>query len=151
MEKRLRDDTGAGGLFAPGAELVTEIYENSAPSPFPVGPILVFDIESMEQNNPFNSALYAVRFRINVYVQRDIIRGTHTAAQTASQIIGRVRGDWVSAANHTPTYGLHRHALTLSDSDYTADPPAHLSSIPTHDETHLHYVETFRTYLREAA
>ena len=148
IRDRALDDDGAGGLFAGATPLVTEIYENNTPTGAQM-PYIVYDLEYSIQMDGFRTALYLVQVRFGVFVKKDEIVSTE-ATTRASQIIRRIRGNWQDQSYGTgPTYGFDRHILTL-DGDWTAGMMQHIDSRALHEETALHYVETYRVHVSQA-
>ena len=148
VRNRLLADTAAGGLFAPGATLITGVFENFVPET-QQAPFIVYDVESAVNEDAFRTAVYPVLFRISVYVDADVVPST-AASEKAATIINRVRGDWEAQTYGTqPGYGLTRFRPTLTG-NWTADIFEHRESRALHESGTLHYVESYRTYMSRA-
>lgn len=149
IRNRALDDDGAGGLFAPGAALISGIYENAAPTAAQL-PIVIYDLVAMNQIDAFRAAVYDVEIRFNIYVKQDQVVSTEASA-TASKIINRIRGDWQDQSG-APTYGFHRWtAGTLSSSEWSARDCRHQNSRAEHTAEVLHYIESYRIVAQQSA
>ena len=148
VRNRALDDDGVAGLFAPGAPLISGIYENIWPDNAQL-PIVVYDVAAMDQIDAFRAAVYFVDFRFSVYVQQDPVIST-AASATASKIINRLRGDWQDQSG-APTFGFHRWTHgSLASSDWSARDCRHIGSRAEHTEDVLHYVESYRVIVQQA-
>lgn len=103
VRARLFADTGSGGLFANGAELVTNIYGVTA-VPGASYPYIVVDRAGFGPLDAFTLNVAEVRFRTHVIARVD------SGWDNVNAILARVYG----SGNRSPTYGLHRHSLTLT-------------------------------------
>lgn len=151
VRNRALDDDGAGGLFAPQANLISGIYENDWPESAQL-PIVVYDVASTNQIDAFRAAVYEVDVRFGIYVKTDPVVSTEASA-LASRIINRIRGDWQDqSAGTAPTYGFHRWSPgTLTSSEWSARDFRHLSSRAEHSQGVLHYIEAYRAIVQQAA
>lgn len=151
VRNRVLADTGAGGLYAPGAPLVYGIYFNTWPESAQL-PMLVFDHAADNQIDAQRRAVYEVDFRIGIYVKRDPVESVE-AIKLASKIRARVRGDWQDQSVGTaPTYGFHRWAPgDFADSEWNGRDTRHLGTQVNHNDTVWHFIENFRVLVQQAA
>lgn len=149
VRNRAKADTGAGGLFAPGAYLISDIYENDWPEAVPL-PIVVYDVAGTENLDGFRNALEKVLVRFSVYVRTDPVVSTEATA-TASKIINRLEGDWPAQSYGTgPTFGFDRWIGTLSSSNWTKCMMIRRGTRAEHSAGVLHYVLDFEVHLTRA-
>lgn len=137
VKTRLQADTGSGGLLNSSAPLITGVWVSNAPAGN-TAPYCVIDVASEKSDNAFTKDIYSVEFWVHTFVAR---HGNATPLQTASDIMARIFGD--SAAGAVPSYGLHRHPLSLSGS-WTATNAECTGAFAEHDENVYHYYQIFR-------
>lgn len=145
--KRLRDDHGAGGLFAPSAELITGLYVNRNPlNPGASFPYLQLNVAGASNVDAMRTGVREITFRVNAFLRSGPVYEEATDAKGWA-ILNRVKGDWeAQAAGTGPTYGLDRWQPTLTG-DWTADICEQIDSITQHEDDALHFVDTYRVFL----
>lgn len=144
--RRLKDDTGPGGLFASGAELVTRVYINRNPNP-PASafPYLQLNLSGVTNADAMDTGVGEVHYRVNVFMKPGVVdEGATDAAGWA--VLERVKGDWEAQASGHPSFGLHRWQPTLTG-NWIADICEHIDSITQHEDDALHWVHTYRVFL----
>lgn len=145
IRARALADTGTGGLFASGANLITGFY-NTFAQPRVVDeedPYIVFSVASASQGDGFDIDVIEYTFRFSVF--------TPVAAGLAipSAIIDRIYGDGVSSSGNLATYGFHRWKPTLSGG-WTATVCQRVDQDTNHSENCYCFVETFRVTCSKA-
>lgn len=83
---------------------------------------------------------------IEMVVDVHVVSDTTDGLSTPSSIIDRIIGDATLQSNVTPTYGLHRHQLSLSGSTYTGGVMQFFDTETAHDEERLHFILGFKVY-----
>lgn len=149
--KRLTSDTGSGGLLATGAELVSGIRAYFAPPTFTTEtkPYIVFDVDGAQQQDGFNIDVIDLSIRLHVFARMEY--ATTSGFDRCAAILDRIYGNGIDQAGRTPTYGLHRHSLSLESSSYTADIMHRTGMAQEHDEDHLHFIESYSVLISNAA
>jgi len=107
---RLQADQGGGALFATGggAGLITAVYRDMAP-PNATMPYVVFDCkDEATDNSTFTSDILRVRVAFAIFIP------TTTPPSVIDTIKGRIFGDATDQEDGVPTFGFHRHTLSLS-------------------------------------
>lgn len=140
LKARLLADTGTGGLRNSGTPLVQGVWVSNAPSSQAM-PYCLIDVASQREAHAFSKDIFEVEAWVSTFVAR---HGTATPLQTASDILARVYGD--SSAGSAPTYGLHRHPLSLSGS-WVATPIESMGVLPEHDEKAYVYRQIFKFHV----
>ncbi len=113
IKARAVADTGSGGLFNSGTPLVTGIYNTNAPDDATF-PYLVYSVAAMGPNDTFTGEVDEIMFRITVYDMRHPDGATpRDPILRCSNIIARVIGP----GGTSPSYGFHRHTLSITSSD----------------------------------
>lgn len=122
---RLTGDTGSGGLFASGSNLVRAVYNTRPPvsvegtSNFPYIVYSVFESDPSE--SAFRTRVWRRRVRFDVFVEAEA-NNTVDAMARGSDILRRIEGDWEDQATGTgPTFGIDRWKPSLTGSGWTAD------------------------------
>lgn len=122
---RLTGDTGSGGLFNSGNELVEAVYNTrppimpETPTPFPYIVYSVF--ESSPEESAFRTRVWRRRVRFDVYVEMEA-NNTIDPLARGGLILRRLEGNWdEKAAGVAPDYGIDRFQPTLTGSGWTAD------------------------------
>lgn len=145
VRTRLLSDTATGGLMATGSELITNVYGFAAPgnASYQTKPYLLVDIAGTIANDAFDLDLVEFRFRVHCF---SLANGGLTPVDA---IMRRVYGQ----ASRTPTYGLHRHALSLAGgSGWTATTCQFAGTNDGgSDEDHYHVVHDYVTNLQRAS
>lgn len=109
VEKRLRTDTGANGLFPTGGTpLVTGIFNNFANERQNM-PYIVFTLISGVDDGTFDTNEDDIQFQLSVFASK-----RPPQLQNLQKILSRIYGDGVKRSDRLPTYGLHRHTLVSS-------------------------------------
>jgi len=142
IDARLRADTGAGGMFAAGVELVTGLFDNFV-SPNQHMPYVVYTVASATQSDAFNADIIKIMFYVSVYVSKN---GNPTAAAQASAILWRIYGNAMEVSTRVPTYGLHRHPLVVAGG-WTGSLLSRFDSQTQHEENYYHFIEVYQTYI----
>lgn len=140
IKARLESDTGTGGLFASGAELVSSVQDYWVMPKQPL-PVIVIDIPSIVDMSGFSVDSKTATVRIHTFNSRNPAEVDGT-----SDILARIYGD----SNRTPTYGLHRHTLVVSGG-WTATKIIHRNSTSVHEEDVYHFVDEFEFVFSRAA
>lgn len=106
---RLQADQGSGALFATGggAGLITGVYRNEAPSTATF-PYIVFSVTTEADRNTFRGDIFEVSIDFGIYVP------VSAPPSVVDTIVDRLYGDATVQTSGEPTFGLHRHPLTLS-------------------------------------
>lgn len=142
---RLTGDTGTGGLFNVGNELVAGVY-NTMPTELQVNEdskYVVFSVASASQGDAFDMDVVEYTFRLSVFTP---VKAGLTAA---SAIIDRVYGNGVASSGNLATYGLHRWLPSLSGG-WTATVCQRVDQDTNHSEDVYQFVETFRVTCSKA-
>lgn len=136
---RLTGDTGSGGLRNALSPLVAGVWVSNAPSAQAM-PLCIIDLASQREANAFSKDI----FEVEAWVSTMVARTGTTPLQTASDILARVYGD--SSAGAAPSYGLHRHPLSLSGS-WTATPIGCMGVFAEHDDNAYVYRQVFKFHV----
>lgn len=125
IRDRLQADTGSGGLFASGAELVSSVWPVRAPEESDgywhaagkdaEDPHIVFNVRATGAPDGFRTKSRAVEISLAIYV-----KPSHDPASDPLEDLGaiaaRVEGDWEAQSVGTaPTYGLVRWTPTITN------------------------------------
>lgn len=147
IRTRALADTGSGGLFyASGPLLKSFTFEyapatNSATPLTDIMPYVVFNFPAWEEDPTFNTDVQSVVCQFHLFLPRE------SGANAASAILARIYGDGIAQTNRTPTYGFHRHALSLGDTDVTApwyaSPMRRTSRNTAHERDVYHYIDSY--------
>lgn len=139
---RLQGDTGTGGLFASTDALVTGIFNNYADNQL-YFPFLVIDV-SLENDDAFAADVLNATIIVHTFVALNSAQ-----VDSYSSILDRVYGNAVAQNGRVPTYGLHRHSLSLSGG-WVAGPmrQVDMQQIPTEDgQAAFHFIQTFKVII----
>lgn len=140
-------DTGAGGLFQTGSNLVQGWYPNLAP-PELAFPFVVTDLVGGGNQHAFNKDIVGLTCRMNVYHEMESESSTDTM-NTCSLIIRRLIGNWASASPATaPTYGFHRHPLVVASGDWASTVMSLDDQSEEHTDGIWHFILFFKFYLQ---
>lgn len=147
---RLLADTGSGGLFA-GTPLVNGAYNVYAPSSTAASayPYIIFNAETSENVDSFNTAVVDARFSVHTYVAEEDASGIAPWSR-GKAIVARVRGDWDAQAGRTPSFGLDRWQPTLTGSGWSASIVVSDTEMEQHEEGVMHWVQSFRCLVSKA-
>lgn len=146
IKARLDADTGAGGLFATGANLISGVYQTIAPTTLnDDNSYIVFSVASVQNQDAFTMDVVEYTIYLSVFAPVD----GGTAAPQA--IIDRIYGNAISQAGRIPTYGLHRHSLVLTSTSWKGGIMHRIDQQTNHSETVLNYVEVYRVTCSLAA
>lgn len=143
IRSRLLADTSPGGLRAASSPLLAsdEKITTYILAPDQVGtiggyPYVVIDVISVEEEDAFDAD--AVRYEIDLHVF-DLQSASMTAC---ADIIDRIRGDAMAQPTRQPSYGLHRHTITLP-TPWTGGLVVRAGGRSEHDQAVQHYVESY--------
>lgn len=149
---RVQDDTGSGGLWASGAKLINAV-QYSIPGRNNAGlevalPYVTFDFVAREQNDGFNYDLVEHVFRFHVW---DSMAARPTPSRCES-IMSRLLGNAIANSDRVPTYGFHRHHLSLTSTGLPGAPwdPSlcyRIGGNEAHEDGVWHFIETYRVNL----
>ncbi len=122
---RLTGDTGTGGLFATGANLVRAVYNTRAPmnaEGTTAFPYIVYSVfESDPSESAFRTRVWRRRIRFDVLVESEANNTIDPLARGAD-ILRRVEGNWEDqVAGTAPTFGIDRWKPDISAGGWTAD------------------------------
>lgn len=134
---RLVGDTGAGGLRNASAPLVTGVFVGTANSGQTM-PFLLIDVAAERAQNAFSRDIFNAEFWVTTSAARF---GSATPGQVYSDILARVYGDTVGGS--VPTYGLHRHTLSLSGG-WTATVAECMGAFPEHTDAAFVWRQIFK-------
>lgn len=109
---RLEADTGSGGLFNSGSPLVSGVYYIRA-ADASTRPYIVLNV-SMTEEHALTSD--GCEFVLGVR----IVGNASDGGAALQSIWNRVFGDGVLQSGRTPSYGLHRHTLTMPTNPLSA-------------------------------
>ena len=142
IRTRALADTGSGGLFASGANLVTGIYAETGSQTlaFPYITITLFD----EEDDTFAKDGSIVNVQFHIY--HNAVASGIGPIEACGAIIERLRGDATQQSNRVPTYGFHRHKLTLSQSGgalWGAGLMRRLRGTTAHEKDVYHFIEEY--------
>lgn len=139
LKARLDADTGTGGLFATGANLISGVYNTLAPTTLTdTNSYIVFNVASAEQMDGFNIDVIEYTFYLSIFTPVD------SGLSAAQAIIDRIYGNALSQAGRVPTYGLHRHSLTLTSTSWRGGIMHRIDQQTNHTETVYQHIETYR-------
>lgn len=161
---RLTGDTGSGGLFNVGNELLAThplgssagvgVYNTQIPnaSSGTVFPAIVFQVTAAQGDDALRTATRQVRVYVSVEVQRTNPSGTSSAYNPLSRgalILQRVEGNWYEkAAGTAPDCGLDRWKPDLGvGTTWVSDILAIESWSAAHDDMVLRWELTFTALL----
>lgn len=114
---RLLGDTGTGGLFAVGSELVNGIRVNQLTPGTERPYILINTVSETAQDEGFTHDGHLVTTQVTVYTNpRD------GGLEAMRAILRRIYGDAVEQSDNLPTYGLMRWKPDISASGWDANP-----------------------------
>lgn len=138
IKARAAADTGTGGLFKVGSELVSGIYNTFAnPSLADQNSYIVFSVASAGQDDAFALDVITYTFRFAVFSP------VSAGLAGPSAIIDRLYGDALDQAGRVPTFGFHRWQPTLAG-DWTATVCQRVDQDTNHSEDVYSFIETFR-------
>ena len=104
-------------------------------------PRVVIEV-SAEADDTFTQDGITMTVRFHVFDLREA-----GFAAACAGIIDRLRGDAAAQANRVPTYGFHRHNLTLTQAvsgmQWAAGLCRYVRSDTSHDESMYHFIETY--------
>lgn len=144
---RLEADTGTGGLFAAGANLVSGVYYIRA-ADNATRPYIVLNVSMGEDH-----ALTSDGCEFNLLVR--IVAAASDGGAALQAIWNRVFGDSMLQAGRVPSYGLHRHTLTMPSNPLSASCSnllfAGTDEVLDGDETALEWTMRFRSRWDAAA
>lgn len=144
---RAQADTGSGGLFNSGNELITGIYNTFAPFDTAY-PYIVYFLPAVTATTAFRKEIVQVDVQFSLFVETtggsSGSSSGYDGLLVASNILARVYGDSATAQSFgTPTYGFQRWKPTLSGS-WTADTMIHQNSATQHEAGLYHFIEEYR-------
>ncbi|REK40880.1 MAG: hypothetical protein DWQ20_00700 [Actinobacteria bacterium] len=128
--ERLTGDTGSGGLFASGSELVSSVWTDLVPpSSDPWwhangkdadDPTISFVVRGTSLADTTESAGRALEVVFTVECRA--FDPSTPPGEIINAILNRIEGDWFDQASQVPTFGIDRWAPTL-DGDYAFELP----------------------------
>lgn len=145
IHDRLLADTGTGGLFESGSELVDSVYFEDA-GENPSMPFLVLGFE--EDASAIDDARL-VRMSLDVHIFTERASASYVGLVRAEKIGWRVMGNWRDNANRIPDYGLERWQPTIAGFGVT--PFAYGGMFGAHQPEVLHQILRFSAQLTEEA
>jgi hypothetical protein len=139
IRSRLLADTGTGGLFATGSELVNGVWLVNAPDS-QAFPYLIIASQASRQDDSMTSRHHVVQFQVSAYIDEEpgydpFVRG--------SAIGARLLGNWEATGTRIPGYGLDRWTPALSGSGWTASMCVFIQTREQHEPGVLHFVHEF--------
>lgn len=160
IRARLLTDTGSGGLWETAGVnkcltiTYTEGPKNSGGSIPSITPYLVYSLVSFTQDDTYDGDCGTYQYQFDIV---DDNSSANTYGTTRGAAIGdRLFGDAIGQTNRTPSYGLHRHLLTLTTTGLTLAPWStgvmyRTSVVPLHEVnvyrwSHTYEVRLFRTH-----
>lgn len=138
---RLQADQGSGALFATGGApgLIRAVYRNMAP-PNAEMPYVVFDCKDEATENTFNSDVLLVRIAFAIFIP------TTSPPSLMDTILDRIYGDASLQPTGVPSFGLHRHPLTLATGTWTGGTVMYTGSEDDSDRDRFVAVPMFQMY-----
>lgn len=141
INTRAMADNGAGGLTTL-LSATNAFYYAAIPEAVDM-PFCMFTVANMTDESAFARNVVSVVFRIATFVAR-----THATitdpVQRLSDIVKRLYGD-SSSSGTTPTYGFHRHLLTLTD--WTGGHIVHRNTTDEHGDDYYCTVLEFEIHV----
>jgi hypothetical protein len=144
-------DTGSGGLFNVSAPLVKSCTHEYAPATdsatngADIFPYIVFTFPAWEDEPTFTTDLQRLVVQFHVYALRE------GGSKVCGDILDRIYGDGIRQTTRIPTYGFHRHSLSLGDTDLTAPwtsgPMVRMSRNTAHERDVYHYIDSYSVTL----
>lgn len=141
IKTRLEADTGTGGLFKSGAALVSGCYSVLAPPLADDYPYLLIDHEGDDVLDGFGLNFIQRAFRVHVFAE------VANGLAPVDAILNRIYGD----GDRSPTYGLHRHSLTLASGGWTGSVVEYRDTIWNSDVDIYHVIQRYVTRFSKAA
>ena len=136
-------DTGSGGLFASGSELITGFYNTRVPEGAEF-PYVEYNVVSSQQADAFAMRVVEIELDMHVYVAERPQAGGTDPFQRGAAILARIAGDWSEQATRLPSYGFDRHPLDLSAGTWTGGYMERIGGSEQHEDGMLHWVESYR-------
>jgi hypothetical protein len=145
IKARAEADTGTGGLFKVGDELVSGIYNTLAPPEVVTeeDPYIVFSVASASQDDAFDLDVITYTFRFSVFSPVSV------GLAIPGAIIDRLYGNGVASSGNLATYGFHRWLPSLTGG-WTASVCHRIDQDTNHSEDVYQFVETFRVTCSKA-
>ena len=111
---RIKADIGAGGIYQDGDwTLVEGAYNNMANPADGDRPYIVYSFTSDPEDSQTSDE---EKLTITFQVYDNATRGT----DRITAVLDRLHGNGILQAGRIPTYGFHRHILTLATNTYSA-------------------------------
>lgn len=155
LYKDIRDravaDTGSGGLFNSGNELVTGFFNIRAPAEQGF-PLVVNTILTGLDASAFSTGVETIIGQFDVWCAEQPPSGATDPLLRLSQIEARLRGDWTTGTV-TPSYGFHKFKPTLSgmvSDPWVASPMQITNTSEQHEEGMFHLVLSWELVLSNA-
>jgi len=150
IKARIDADTGTGGISNAGTPLISGIYSSFAVTGASTAskPYIVFDVDGAQQQDGFEIDIIELSIRLHVFARMD--SATTSGFDKCSAIIDRLYGDGIDNVNRIPSYGFHRHELTISSGKYTGSIMHRTGMAQEHDEDHLHFIESYSLLISNA-
>lgn len=105
-------------------------------------PYVVFSVASSTANDTFLTDVKEHVIRISV------VSSARLGMSTPATLLKRVYGDATLQSSRTPTFGLHRHVLSLpaasEAAEWVGSIITHVDSTMDHDQDVYHFIETYK-------
>lgn len=144
LKTRAVADTGSGGLFNATTPLINGFYPGKVPTASTLAfPYVVIGSELKGGPHAFGKDIALGMIDFHLYVSEDDSSGD--PYQKMSDLEKRLSGD--STNGSTPSFGFHRHPLTISGGSWTATQLVWEGTTdePVEDPV-LHYVQRYTLY-----
>jgi hypothetical protein len=141
IRTRALADNGVGGLTTLVSSVTAFFGPTGATYPYVVITGDAFDQGTAAAPSGFRKEVVTVLFTFHIY-------GAKRSGMAAIEaVIDRLYGDASAQADWVPTYGFHRHVLTL-DGGWTAGPVERVGGdFQIEDQDVLHFSETYRVII----
>lgn len=136
-------DTGTGGLFASGANLVTGVWNTRVPEGTAF-PYIQYNVVTSRQDDAFRMRSIEIELDFHIYVAERPQAGGTDPFQRGVAILERLAGDWSVQGTYLPSYGFDRHPLDLSAGSWTGGYMERIGGSEQHEDGMLHWVESYR-------
>ena len=142
IRARALTDTGTGGLFATSNNLITGIFAETGSQTlsYPYITMTMFD----EEDDTFAKDGSVVNVQFHIF--HDAKVSGVGPIEKCGAIIERLRGDGTQQSDRLPTFGFHRHKLTLSQSGgmlWGAGIMRRLRGTTAHENDVYHFIEEY--------
>lgn len=141
VRTRLIADATLTGYLAAGSSSVTAVFGAAVLA----YPYVVYAVTDAEEADSFNADVVVCTIEVHV------LDAAANGQVTCRNAIERIRGDATLQSSRTPTYGLHRHKLNLSDTYWTGGVIQRVGGSTEHERDVLHYVERYQVTAQRTA